>query len=433
MLTSNVRITNLEMLRDRRSPRPPRPSGPPWSLSSSPPRARSGRTSGQGSRPRSGRPRSGSKPGGHAFRSPVASARLPEKDLERVLGEKVTQDLPTTFGRYEAALVSIGLIDPVADLEKRIVRLYARQVVGFYDPSEKRFYVVPERTGDLAGSLPNGSASLMEDALLVHEITHALQDQRLDLEKRIQALKESTDGLLALQAFLEGEATLVMAEALVSQLPPESRGAAENDVLGTITASLEGGGSGEVEGADGVPELFVRELLFPYAVGTDWVRRKKGDGGWEAIDALYAHLPVSTSELLHPDRPPAPASLLPTSLRPSPSHVPADARLLYCDSLGEWTLRFLLERAGAGDAATTIAAGWQDDRVVFYEPRGDREPDRLPLEDPLLVGPRGPSPRRGPGPGLGSRPSSSRPSIRLLDDVVEVARPVRRVQAPGPS
>src|SRR5512140_1683387 len=122
---------------------------------------------------------------GVPFPSPVACALLPEKQLGPVLEAKLTEDLPAPFETYAASLVAVGLIEPVPGLMKRIANLYTRQVVGFYDPAEKKFYVVPERTGgpvpDASADLGPDAAGLVEESLLAHELTHALQDQRLDL------------------------------------------------------------------------------------------------------------------------------------------------------------------------------------------------------------------------------------------------------------
>src|SRR5262249_26343492 len=152
---------------------------------------------------------------GVPFGGTVPSALLPEKDLPKLLEKKLVEDLPASFDKYAATLVAIGLLDPTPDLLKHLVRLYSRQVAGFYDPAERKFYVVPERSaegdsslGDL-GITTGSGAGIMEEALLAHELTHALQDRRLDLDKRLKSLKSSTDALLAMEAFLEGEATVV--------------------------------------------------------------------------------------------------------------------------------------------------------------------------------------------------------------------------------
>lgn len=354
---------------------------------------------------------------GLTFRAPVASALLPEKDLEVVLGKKLVEDLPVPFETYADSLRAIGLIENSPDLLLRLTRLYARQVVGFYDPAEKRFYVVPERSRDTAG--PAGD--LMEQLLLAHELTHALQDQRLGLDKRMRALVDSTDALLALQAVLEGEATLVMTEALMASVSGDAREALGSDPTQQILDGLDN--LAAVEGAEGVPDFFVKELVFPYAAGTAWVREKRSVGGWAAIDAIYRNLPSTTSEILRPGTVPGPRKRLVASDRPRPGHVPGGSSTIWYDTLGEWALGSLLERAGAGDDAKDAAVGWQDDRVVFF---ASKEPSYAGGIG-FLWRIRAVSPAAAKriaallAPLYGSRPDDERPSVTTRGDVVEVA------------
>ncbi len=360
---------------------------------------------------------------GVPFRSPVASALLPEKQLGSVLEAKLIEDLPTSFEMYAASLVAVGLIDPVPGLRKRIANLYTRQVVGFYDPAEKKFYIVPERAGssapDPAGDLGMDAARLVEESLLAHELTHALQDQRLDLDRRMAALRENSDALLALESLLEGEATVVMAEVLLDRIPPESRDLLGKDVLGEMVSNLALVGAGAVDGADGVPDFFVKELLFPYTAGTSWVRRKRG-AGWAGIEEAYRHPPETTAEILHPDRKTSRTRLAPSD-RPSRTEIPAKGRFIYNDSLGEWELLQLLDRSGAGDGAAEIAAAWQDDRILFFERSGSPSPgigfcwrircsspaDAARLAAALL-------------PLYAARPAGSRPAVHARGEVVAV-------------
>ena len=355
---------------------------------------------------------------GVPFRAPVASALLPASRLPEVLGRKLVEDLPVPFETYAASLASVGLIDPSPGLLSRLTRLYTRQVVGFYDPAEKRFFVVPERSSDVEG--PTGE--LLERLLLAHELTHALQDQRLDLDRRMKGLRDSTDALLALQAFLEGEATILMTDVLLESLPEEAREAIGGDPVGQL---LDGLGNPEsVEGAEGVPDFFVKELVFPYAAGTEWVRRKKREGGWPAVDAVYDRLPATTREILHPGAESGERRLLAPSDLPVKANAPAGSGAAWTDTLGEWVLGTLLERAGAGEEAADVAATWRDDRVLFFAPK-----------------------RRPAGQGVGflwrirtsdaegalriaalldtlyaPRPASVRPVVTARGDVVEVSR-----------
>jgi hypothetical protein len=316
---------------------------------------------------------------GVPFPGKVASAILHEKDLRRVLGQKLVEDLPAPFPRYAASLAAVGFFDPEPLLEQKLTTLYARQVAGFYDPAEKKFFIVPERTAETAaGALAQGLSAevLLEDTLLAHELTHALQDRRLDLVPRLKALRDSSDGLLALEAFLEGEATVVMMEALLTQLPDEAKGLLGAETLTTIMSGLAAGAS--IEGSEGVPAFFVKEMLFPYVGGTAWIQTKKRAGGWPAVDAAYARLPRTTSEILHPDRASTARVLLDSGDRPSAASLPSGMRLLYEDTFGEWMIGELLERAGTANAAA-LAAEWQDDRVVFFEPKESLGEGPLPV------------------------------------------------------
>lgn len=307
---------------------------------------------------------------GVPFRGAVASALLPEKDLAKILGKKLVEDLPVPFPRYAASLAAVGFLDPEAGLEDKITKLYARQVAGFYDPEVKKFFIVPERTTEAAAVAPAlglSAGTLLEDALLAHELTHALQDRRLDLVPRMKALKESSDALLALEAFLEGEATVVMMDALLVRLPPEAKELFGADTLSNMLSGLAAGTT-NVDGSEGVPDFFVKEMLFPYVSGTAWIEARRAEGvGWTTIDANYRTPPTTTAEILHPERTGTRAVLAPGD-RPAAADLPQGMKVLYADTFGEWMLGTLLERAGAPDAKA-LAAEWQDDRILFFEPK----------------------------------------------------------------
>lgn len=362
---------------------------------------------------------------GAKFRGPIASALLPEKELGEVLGRKLVEDLPAPFDAYAASLAAIGLIEPSPDLLRRLERLYARQVVGFYDPAEKKFFVVPERTRDAGG--PAGE--LMEQILLAHELTHALQDERLGLDRRMKALGDSTDALLALQAFLEGEATIVMTDALLASVPEEAREALGGDPLAQVLDGL--GETAAVDGADGVPEFFVEELVFPYARGTAWVREKRLSGGWRAVDAAYASPPSTTREILRPGVKLPPRRRLSPADRPDPGRLGTGHEAAWADTLGEWVLGLLLERAGSDEKeAEAAAAGWQDDRVVFLVPKGAPAGDGVGFLWRIRASSPAAAARIGSllAPLYDGRPGARRPTVSVRRDVVEVS-----LRAAGPA
>ena len=212
-----------------------------------------------------------------------------------------------------------------------------------------------------------------------------------------------------------------MAEVLRERLPPESRALPDRDVLGEMVSSLSLVASGAVEGAEGVPDFFVRELLFPYTAGTAWIRQKRGNGnGWSGIEEAYRHPPEATSEILHPDRKGARSRLAPAD-RPSTAAVPQGGKTLYSDCFGEWVLGQLLERAGAGAKAPELAAAWQDDRILFFERPGTPSPGigfswRIRCASPADAGRLA----AALSPLYTGRPSGSRPSVRSRGEVVSV-------------
>jgi hypothetical protein len=118
--------------------------------------------------------------------------------------------------------------------------------------------------------------------------------------------------------------------------------------------------------AKNVPEFFTQQLFFPYSEGTAYIRAYKKRGGCKEIDRLWNEPPGSTAEILHPGaKIPGAAGLLPGRLA-----APPGATFAYRDTLGEWTLRFLLRRAGASDPEK-LAAAWRGDRFAFFR-KGDR-------------------------------------------------------------
>jgi hypothetical protein len=274
----------------------------------------------------------------------------------------------------------------------------------------------------------------MEEALLTHELTHALQDRRLELDKRMKGLRDCSDGLLALEAFLEGEATVVMAESLLARLPDEVKPALSDDTLEQLTSGLASAGTAGVEGSDGVPEFFVKELLFPYTSGTSVIQATRGKkAGWTGIDEAYLHLPGTTSEILHPGKSFAGRLRLSADSMPGTRDIPEKARLIYYDTLGEWILRTLLERAGDGEASANAAA-WQDDRIVFFE-QGHGDSPQIGFLWRVRCLSAGTAARVAAvlEPLYAARPAPARPTIRVSGDIVEVARSRTAITSPkGP-
>jgi hypothetical protein len=259
---------------------------------------------------------------------------------------------PEDWEAYEALLVHTGMIPSGTDLEDLVVRLYAEQIAGYYDPARKTFF--------LADWLPR----LLQRGVVAHEVTHALQDQHFDLERWLSALSPTEDGALARAAIAEGDAMAAMIAFLL-----EPVGAGIED-LPPLSSLLEEGSAGMAAGYptfDTAPEALQRLLLFPYVEGSDFVREALDRGGWAAVDRLYRDPPASTEQILHPER------YFDDRDEPRAVTLPADTNATGVSTEGSWGEFGTRLALAATLADTTLAvaagSGWDGDRYALWRDR----------------------------------------------------------------
>src|SRR6202008_2326975 len=142
----------------------------------------------------------------------------------------------------EEVLKLLGLIEPDADLRDLTASLFGECVAGFYDPRTDRLAVV---TGTATGT------TVVAEMTLAHELTHALEDQRFDLDTG--ELSGSDDSALAYHGLVEGTATSLMYSYLDRHFTAEE---AIGGVLGSAFADT----------AD-LPPFMQAAILFPYLGG----------------------------------------------------------------------------------------------------------------------------------------------------------------------
>lgn len=304
---------------------------------------------------------------GLAFRTPVplvaVSANEARGMLERELHQEFSADELATIGHVYAAL---GLVPAGTDLERAFLDLYSTQLAGFYDPIERRMVLVNEalRTGlftrivesvirrDLAGEL-----------VLAHELTHALQDQHFGLSTGRGDVGED-DAQLAQRAVYEGDATLAGFAAVLG-------GLGERGAIG-IAGQLEALDAQMAHDYPAIPALVRESIVFQYVAGTNFVSWAYAASGWDGVNALLARPPRSTEQILHPEkyfeRPEQPTRIQLGALTP---YVRGDWTLAEETTLGELTIRILLERLVGRARALTVASGWDGDRMLAVT-RGDR-------------------------------------------------------------
>jgi hypothetical protein len=247
--------------------------------------------------------------------------------LERLKASSSVADLTG----QEATLRALRLLPDDINLAQATERDLER-VLGFYDPTTKELYVKG------VGTTP------YVRYVLVHELTHALQDQQFDLTRLGSA---ANDEGLAARAVVEGDAERTM-RTYVSTLSTLEQDAIQREALGRQD--------------DIYNQAYYRSFdNFPYVVGVLWNDAVRRAGGQGALDNAFRTLPRSTAEIMHPDR--YLAGVGPTEVAPPA----ADGPIVDQGVVGEYQLVYLLARAIDDQDAFDIARTWGGSRFVTWK------------------------------------------------------------------
>ena len=280
------------------------------------------------------------------FRTPPRSALRSREQVRRYLLAKLDQELPPSRMRgLETAYRLFGLLPDTLELRSLLLDLYAEQVAGYYDPDSAMLFGVA------------GAEREQLHLVLAHEMVHALQDQYLPLDSILDAT-DNNDRLTAAQAILEGQATLASIEVLApGQHVTEAPQFWEmyRDQVREQQARMP---------VFARAPLVVREaLIFPYLDGAEFMFWWNTSGPRDTLP-YGPRMPVSTEQILHPDR-------YARGDRPVVLAFPPDSGVAYEDVLGENEVRVVLASlAGSDEVQTVVPIGWGGDRFRVYDAPG---------------------------------------------------------------
>lgn len=277
------------------------------------------------------------------------------------LKQRVIDDLLADYTPQEAqndarALSTFGLLQEDYDLMGLYTDLYSEQVAGFFDTETDEMVIV--RGQGFEGP---------ERITYVHEYVHALQDRTYDLQEGLEYTQEvcevESERCAAVQALIEGDATFVELQWVQEQ-------ATRTDIqeLQQFYRSLE------TPVYDSAPLFLKQDFLFPYMQGLEFVQYLFERGGWVEVNQAFQNPPVSTEQILHPER--------------YPSDKPVEVTLPDIDEvlgegwqqvdqgvMGEWYTFLILAHGLDPQArleesyAQSAAQGWGGDAyAVYYQP-----------------------------------------------------------------
>jgi hypothetical protein len=262
---------------------------------------------------------------------------------------------------------TLGLLDSDQDLRAMFAGVLGEQVIGYYDPDTGRLVIREDVMNGLTGAL--GTEQTQEARLvLVHELVHALQDQRLGLGESYQK-ERTSDADNAFRAVVEGDATLAMlAHALRQQGIPLSAATGGIQQIGShldLNTLVRG------EKLDDAPAILRVTLVAPYLRGLQFIAAVQGRGGWPAVNNAHRRPPPSSEQVLHPEKY--------FAREPGEAVAVVDSRQVLSagfvrvaeDTLGELELAVYLGQKSPSGTNERAAAGWAGDQLVIYAREGE--------------------------------------------------------------
>jgi hypothetical protein len=213
---------------------------------------------------------------------PVPAHFPNDKQFNAILTKQSKRDTPLPeISLAQREMVLVGFLQPGQSLKKILFSDISAQVVGVYDYKTKVLYVRGQ----------NNQAFKLERYVIVHEYTHALQDQHWNMKKLLpdEYTKKvrNSDAIGARHALIEGDAVNTQDIYIGQKYTP-----AEVQRLISYERGLPQGPA--------LPWAIKKQFYFPYTTGVTFTQTLYRSGGTKAINNAFVHLPESTYEIIFP-------------------------------------------------------------------------------------------------------------------------------------
>jgi len=295
-------------------------------------------------------------------RAPIRKELKAHAEIRALLAERARAGIASESTlREEKLLQRLGLIPAGVAYGETMAQLRSEQVESVYDPERKTLWI--------ASWLPAPE----QEHVLVHEIALALQDQHFDVESILaeSGREGNADQALARKAFIEGDSTAVMLQHLVA---PQKRHFADLPNLAFVMQAQMEAMKSHYEVLKLAPAFLQESLMFPYGYGPSFLQQVwKHKPSWDAVNDIYADLPESTEQIMHPEK------YLQTRDRPRPvdaapwaAALGAGWQVAHKRVMGEFGLGRLLGLHLTDERAHKAALGWGGDEAVLVENRAGK-------------------------------------------------------------
>jgi hypothetical protein len=273
--------------------------------------------------------------------------------------------------RSELVLKKFGLLPREFDMQKLLVDLLREEVAGYYDPKTK--------TVNLLDWVPLEE----QEPVLAHELTHALQDQTIGLDKWMKKGDKDLGEIKrdptpediendeiddAREAVIEGQAQAMMFQyALV----PTGRSIADSPDLVESMESETLTGTPGTKVFNDAPIFMKESLTFPYSYGMEFVVKLMANGGKEkAFAGVLANPPHTTRQIMQPDTylsgEKIEPMLLPEFKRYFKDYIKFDI-----GAMGEFDVAVLIEQYAGKELSKLMCPEWRGGYYYAAHPKND--------------------------------------------------------------
>jgi hypothetical protein len=312
-----------------------------------------------------------SKQTGLPIRREIKRKLTSRDEVVSYLTKHVNDDDTKRLRRSELVLKKFGLLPRDFNLETFLVALLREEVAGYYDPKT--------RTVNLLDWVPMAE----QEPVMAHELTHALQDQTIGLQKWMkkgdkdlgEIKKDPTPADIendeidnAREAVIEGQAQAMMFQFALAQV-----GHSIVDSPDLVEAM-------EAESMTGTPStkvfndapIFMKEsMTFPYSYGMEFVIKLMRTAGKErAFAALLQNPPHTTRQIMEPE------TYL-SGEKIEPMFVPdfkrdfKDYQKFDIGAMGEFDVAVLIEQYAGKKPSKRLYPEWRGGYYYAARPKSD--------------------------------------------------------------
>ena len=286
-------------------------------------------------------------------KKPIERHFITREDLRARLVAIFEEDREETENT-EALYLLLGMMDVGDSLNDIQLSLLGEGVLGYFDPEDETFFMVEQ--GDEFGPA--------EEVVFVHEYVHGLQQQHFDIQSTLDGFNDGDNGdaASAYRALLEGDAYLADALYVQEHMEPDERAASQPEASQEL-----------IEAFQSAPQVVQRQYIFVFQEALFFVISLYQQGGWDVVTAAFDDIPVSTEQVLHPERYLAGEQPVAVTVPDLSEALGEGWSEVMEDTMGEFLLRTYLELGAEFGVAAQAADGWGGDRLRLYaSPDGKR-------------------------------------------------------------